>query len=574
MNRIGVAFAGYWRRLGFVGALSSISAVMEAVTVVAVFQLLELLVTRTSVYELAAGGFEVRIGLGQLFGLTVVALVVRIAARLLSTWVSARVVTDYEADLRARILHAYLDADSTAQSGGSAGGLQTMLTTNTAWITQTMGAIAQGSVALFSFLVMVVAAAAMNPPFVLVMLSAAVVLYLAVRPISASAKRLAVERNEVNMVFGQAIHQVASVAREIRVFGARDAVAAHVEVPLTRYEHARIGSNFYIGLVPVLYENLAVLLAACGLAALYWFGAQGFASVGVLALLFRALQYSQRTQFVYHQVQEGLPYLDEIERSLERYQRGVVTSEGRAMIPHRTLALRDVEFRWTEDGAGLEGLHLDVQQGECIGIAGPSGAGKSTLVRLLLGLQQPQQGQVLLDDTPRETIAPPAWFRSVAWVPQEGVLLEGSIEDNVRFHRRDIDSAAVQAACRRARVHDEIMALPEGYGTLATDGTDRVSGGQRQRICIARALVGNPRVLVFDEPTSALDAHSEKAIQSTLEALKGQVSIILVAHRLSTLSLCDRVVVLRDGRVETQAPPDELAAQSSWYATALSLQGR
>jgi len=574
LNRIGVAFAGYWRRLGFVGALSSISAVMEAVTVVAVFQLLELLVTRTSVYELAAGGFEVRIGLGQLFGLTVVALVVRIAARLLSTWVSARVVTDYEADLRARILHAYLDADSTAQSGGSAGGLQTMLTTNTAWITQTMGAIAQGSVALFSFLVMVVAAAAMNPPFVLVMLSAAVVLYLAVRPISASAKRLAVERNEVNMVFGQAIHQVASVAREIRVFGARDAVAAHVEVPLTRYEHARIGSNFYIGLVPVLYENLAVLLAACGLAALYWFGAQGFASVGVLALLFRALQYSQRTQFVYHQVQEGLPYLDEIERSLERYQRGVVTSEGRAMIPHRTLALRDVEFRWTEDGAGLEGLHLDVQQGECIGIAGPSGAGKSTLVRLLLGLQQPQQGQVLLDDTPRETIAPPAWFRSVAWVPQEGVLLEGSIEDNVRFHRRDIDSAAVQAACRRARVHDEIMALPEGYGTLATDGTDRVSGGQRQRICIARALVGNPRVLVFDEPTSALDAHSEKAIQSTLEALKGQVSIILVAHRLSTLSLCDRVVVLRDGRVETQAPPDELAAQSSWYATALSLQGR
>jgi ABC-type multidrug transport system fused ATPase/permease subunit len=140
----------------------------------------------------------------------------------------------------------------------------------------------------------------------------------------------------------------------------------------------------------------------------------------------------------------------------------------------------------------------------------------------------------------------------------------------VRFFR-PLDDAAVERACRAAHIHDEILGWSEGYDTVLGSGNNLLSGGQRQRICIARALAGDPDLLVLDEPTSALDMRSESAFQQTLEDLHGSVTLVIIAHRVPTLKLCDRVMVLQGGAIEAIAPPSELVDTNAFFAEALRL---
>ena len=148
-------------------------------------------------------------------------------------------------------------------------------------------------------------------------------------------------------------------------------------------------------------------------------------------------------------------------------------------------------------------------------------------------------------------------------MPQEPRLLHGSLADNIRF-LREIDDNSVEAAARDANIEGFIRSLPDGFDSPVGELGMGLSGGQRQRICIARALAGKPDLLVLDEPTSALDGDSETAIQRTLESLKGGVTMVLVAHRLSTLSICDRLVVMKDGRIENVGTPEELLGSSEY----------
>jgi ABC-type multidrug transport system fused ATPase/permease subunit len=147
------------------------------------------------------------------------------------------------------------------------------------------------------------------------------------------------------------------------------------------------------------------------------------------------------------------------------------------------------------------------------------------------------------------------------------------VTDNIVFFRHGIEPSAVEDAARRANLHDEVAAMPDGYETSVGERGSHLSGGQRQRLCIARALVEQPDVLVLDEPTSALDVRSETLIRETLAALAPQTTVFVVAHRMSTLDICDRIMVLQDGRLEGFDPPTVLAARNRFYQEALALSG-
>ena len=154
-----------------------------------------------------------------------------------------------------------------------------------------------------------------------------------------------------------------------------------------------------------------------------------------------------------------------------------------------------------------------------------------------------------------------------AIVPQEPRLLHGTIAENIRFFR-DLSDEAIEAAAEGANIASFIRSLPHGFDSAVGELGQNLSGGQRQRICIARALAGNPQLLVLDEPTSALDGESEAAIQATLSDLKGQVTMFIVAHRLSTLSICDRIMVVEGGRIADLAQPTELLERSTYFSEA------
>jgi ABC-type multidrug transport system fused ATPase/permease subunit len=218
----------------------------------------------------------------------------------------------------------------------------------------------------------------------------------------------------------------------------------------------------------------------------------------------------------------------------------------------------------------LSDISFVVAAGESVGIVGPSGAGKSTLIQILLRLRTPCNGRYLVNGLPSEQLARDDWHRLVAYVPQEPRLVHASIADNVRFFR-DLSDDAVERACRLARIHDDIVRWSSGYDTLVGPRADAVSGGQQQRICLARALAGQPDVLVLDEPTSALDARSEALIQESLTAVKDETTLFIIAHRISTLDICDRVMVIVDGRLEAFGASVLLQRQNEYYRSASAL---
>jgi subfamily B ATP-binding cassette protein HlyB/CyaB len=233
-----------------------------------------------------------------------------------------------------------------------------------------------------------------------------------------------------------------------------------------------------------------------------------------------------------------------------------------------------VTFRYRIDGPEvLHDVSLNVSAGQIIGIVGSSGSGKSTLAKLIQRLYVPESGRVLVDGVDLGVVDT-AWLRrQVGVVLQENLLFNRSVRDNIALSDPSMPIEKVMAAAVLAGAHDFILELPEGYDAVVGERGSSLSGGQRQRIAIARALVTNPRVLVFDEATSALDYESERIIQQNMRQIAQGRTVFIIAHRLSTVRLADRIVTLERGRLVEDGTHDELIGTGGRYATLYRLQG-
>jgi ABC-type multidrug transport system fused ATPase/permease subunit len=284
----------------------------------------------------------------------------------------------------------------------------------------------------------------------------------------------------------------------------------------------------------------------------------------------RAGSYGQQVQSCYQLIRQSLPYIERLQEATDRYLASEPPTGDLPMGPVRTLAFDRVSYAYHRGRPVLSEISYEVAGGETIGIVGPSGAGKSTMVQLLLGLRSPDDGEYMINGYPTAEYTREDWSRRVAYVPQQPRLIYASVADNVRFYRA-IDDKAVERACRQARIHDEIMSWAKGYDTIVGPRAEAVSGGQQQRICLARALAAEPQVLVLDEPTSALDPRSEALIQESLAALKESLTLFIIAHRMSTLTICDRVMVILDGGLNAFDTVQELQTSNPYYRHASSL---
>ena len=214
-------------------------------------------------------------------------------------------------------------------------------------------------------------------------------------------------------------------------------------------------------------------------------------------------------------------------------------------------------------------MNLVVKPGDHIGIIGPSGAGKSTLAQILLRLRSPSSGTYVINGRLVDDYADLELRDKISLVPQQTVLFRGTVHDNIAFYRADVERTTVIDAAQRAGVHEAIMALPLAYDTLIGRAHRELSGGQTQRLGIARALLGRPSILVLDEPTSALDVDSEELITATLRALPNDVIVLVIAHRVSTLRDCNRVVVLEKGRIVADTSMSDAAITNQFFRRAL-----
>ena len=325
-------------------------------------------------------------------------------------------------------------------------------------------------------------------------------------------------------------------------------------------------------IVPVIYEMAILVLLISGLALLYAIGTGRLATLGaVVLLLLRAASYGQQFQTAYQGLGETLPYLDRLSGTIEHYRSMRRRPGSRHIDSIQMLEFDSVSFSYKPRIPVLRSVSFTISAGEVVGVVGPTGAGKSTIVQLLLRLREPTVGDYRINGIAAGEIEDEVWHRKVAYLPQEPHLLGSTVAENVRFFRDHVGDVAIERAARLAHIHEDIVSWPEGYRTVVGQRADAVSGGQRQRLCLARALAGDPELLILDEPTSSLDGQSERLIQESLEELRGNLTMIVVAHRLTTLNLCGRVMVIRGGDLEAFEPRELLYDRNEFYRRAVDL---
>ncbi|MBX4189285.1 ABC transporter ATP-binding protein/permease [Candidatus Parcubacteria bacterium] len=237
------------------------------------------------------------------------------------------------------------------------------------------------------------------------------------------------------------------------------------------------------------------------------------------------------------------------------------------------ITFKDVSFGFNKSRQVLEDINLTIAGGEKVAFIGPSGAGKSTLVKLLLRIYNLKEGEILIDSQDIQKVKQESLRENISLVPQDPILFHRSLMENIRYGKRDASDEEVMAAAKLAHCDEFIEVLPDKYETFVGERGIKLSGGERQRVAIARAILKNAPILVLDEATSSLDSHSEGLIQDALDKLMKGKTTIVIAHRLSTIRKMDRIVVIKNGKVEEEGShADLIDKEESLYKTLWNLQ--
>ena len=235
--------------------------------------------------------------------------------------------------------------------------------------------------------------------------------------------------------------------------------------------------------------------------------------------------------------------------------------------------VREVSFGYVEEKTVLTDINLKLEKGKRIAIVGPSGSGKTSLVNLLMRFYDPDTGEILADKVNLKMLKLGTYYKNIGIILQEDFLFSGNVRENIRYGKPSATDGEVMAAAKCAAVHDEIMALPDGYDTDLAEGT-KLSGGQKQRIAIARALIRQPSILILDEATSALDSQTAGVIEKTLEKVSKDKTVIMITHKMASVRHFDEIFVVDHGRLQEQGTFEELMSENGMFATLYRRQMR
>ncbi|HJE23337.1 MAG TPA: ABC transporter ATP-binding protein/permease [Methylorubrum populi] len=387
-----------------------------------------------------------------------------------------------------------------------------------------------------------------------------VAIYLVVRARLARLGARAVAGNEGRY---RVVQETFGALTELKLYGRADTFTAGFDAPARSYAHA-LAASLLTGQLPrFVIESLAF----GGVIAVVLFAlTQGLDTAGMLPLLglfafagYRMLPAFQNIFTSVSQLRFHLPGVRLIVDALAGEREPAPRTAERLPFTH-AIRLEEVAFDYELGRPTLHGIDLTIPAHSTIGLIGRTGSGKSTLVALILGILSPTRGRIVIDGTMLDADNLPAWQNRIGYVPQEVFLIDGTVADNIALGiaPEALDRTALERAARLAGAHEFVTRLPMGYETGVGERGARLSGGQRQRIGIARALYHDPDVIVFDEATSALDGETETAVMEALGALSGTRTIIMIAHRLTSLSRADTVHVLENGRIVASGPPAQV----------------
>lgn len=280
-------------------------------------------------------------------------------------------------------------------------------------------------------------------------------------------------------------------------------------------------------------------------------------SLGIIPPLMKAMEFTDS-------IAELNTYIQEIGDII--HAKDLVRPMTRAVIPHHQVQFHDVHFSYDESEV-LHGVNLTIDEGEMTALVGPSGSGKTTIANLIAGFWDVSQGAVTLGGVDVREIPLPQLMEHMTYVTQENFLFDQTIKDNIRAGKKDATDQEVIEAAKKASIHDFIMSLPEGYDTMSGSKGSRLSGGEKQRIAIARAILKDAPIIILDEATAYTDPDNEEKIQASINSMVEGKTLIVIAHRLSTIVHAEKIVVVNEGKVESEGSHSSLLEKSELYQT-------
>ncbi len=548
--------------IGSVGALSFIGSVAESTVLVILTLIANSLIAGDDNISFRSFNLDQ----GAAAAVASVLVLVRVVCILAAASISSRFAAAVTGKAQREIVSAYLGSSYVARSARPPGDLTTVLVNHGRFTGDLAGAFALVAASVCGLVAFGGISAAVNPLATLAIAALGIAVLLSMAPLRGRSQRSSNEFTAEARLLGQRSTEMEALNTEIQLFdvgrAVQNALDRRVEQGTTHLKRLRfLGTS-----IPQLFQT-AMLAAAIGAVIFMVRSADGneLASIGaVVLLLIRSMSSAQQYVAANQRIIEQSSYAVNVTELLSDLS--VDPPSFGHQNPQRLTPLRIDDLSFSYDGSAnvLRNINLEFEQGELVGLAGPSGAGKSTLVELILRLRTPSEGRMAGDDVSWEDVEPSNFAERVAFVPQRPVLIEGTVAENIDMYR-GLDEDRLSRALAEAHLADEVAALPDGIHTRLGHDDRSLSGGQRQRLTIARALAGDPEIIVLDEPTSALDTISEIAIRKTLSEQSQNRLTILIAHRFSTLSSCTRIVVLEHGEVRADGHPDEVARQSGYF---------
>ncbi len=364
----------------------------------------------------------------------------------------------------------------------------------------------------------------------------------------------------------------------VKYFGAEGFETARYDSAMEIYQRAAIKSRTSLATVNIGQSFLmnGGIVALLILAAYQILG--GALTVGAMVTIPLVMQQVYRPLnilgFAYREIKQALTDMEKMFALLD-LQPEVTDREGAIALTDvkGRIVFDDVHFRYDADRAILKGISFTAEPGQTIAIVGPTGAGKSTLSRILYRFYDIESGSVTIDGVDIRDAQQLSLRHRIGIVPQDTVLFNSGIGYNIGYAKEGASQAEIEAAARAAQIHDFIMGLPKGYDTQVGERGLKLSGGEKQRVAIARTLLKNPPILILDEATSALDNTTERDIQSALDNARGGRTTLVIAHRLTTITGADKILVMEEGHIVQQGTHEELLREGGLYEELWARQG-
>ena len=483
------------------------------------------------------------------------------------SYISSKITLGYEEKTKSRLFSSILKANWGYLLKEKLGHLETVLVVNVKNSSGLLSHISGTIMVILTMVVYILVAINISVYITLIALILGLIFFLITKPFIYKARMISYEVDKTNREISHHVNENILGMKTVKAMFVQNQVGDIGERYFIKLRD--LGIKFtLISVGTSMFVQPASLIFICIIFA-FSYKSPNFnlaALIAVIYLIRQIFSYFEQLQKRILNMSSLIPYLKKVLEYEELADRYKENDFGRLPFEFKNiLEFKNVDFFYNIDRNILENLSFSVKKGEMIGLIGHSGAGKTTIVDLFLRLFQPSKGKILIDDVNIEDISMEQWRRNIGYISQDMFLENGTIAENIKFYDEKITDGDMEEAAKMANIYEFIQTLPDKFSTLIGERGVLLSAGQRQRIVIARVLAKKPKILVMDEATSALDNESEIQIQKIIENLKGKITVLVIAHRLSTVINSDRLLVLENGKIVEQGVPRELLKDKKTY---------